>query len=277
MAELDALLGWKAVAVGVWVLLFFVAERLRPAARPVLGSGPGAPRPGWWRVGRNLGLWLINAALSPLIVLPLTLWASSHAIPWRPDWWQGLPGLALDILLLDLLIYWWHRFNHELPFLWRFHEVHHLDRFLDTTTALRFHFGEVLLSALARAGVILLLGFPFTSVVVFEVLVLVCAIFHHSNLRLPAGLEGVLSRLIITPSIHWVHHHARRRDTDSNYGTIFSFWDRLFRSRSPMARDLAMPIGVEKREEEPILALLVHPLQDAPRPELPGREGQRRG
>ncbi|WP_299616787.1 sterol desaturase family protein [Pelagibius sp.] len=277
MAELDALLGWKAAAVGLWVLLFFAAERLRPAARPILGTGPGVPRPGWWRVGRNLGLWLINAALSPLIVLPLTLWASSHAIPWRPDWWQGLPGLALDILLLDLLIYWWHRFNHELPFLWRFHEVHHLDRFLDTTTALRFHFGEVLLSALARAGIILLLGFPFTSVVVFEVLVLVCAIFHHSNLRLPAGLEGVLSRLIITPSIHWVHHHARRRDTDSNYGTIFSFWDRLFRTRSPMARDLAMPIGVEKREEEPILALLVHPLRAGPRPELPAQEGQRRG
>lgn len=264
MVELDFLLGWKTVAVGLWILLFFAAERLRPAAaepRPETASPHGAPAGGWRRVARNLTLWLVNAALSPLVVLPLTFWAASHALDWRPAWWQGLPGLALDILLLDLLIYWWHRANHELPFLWRFHEVHHLDRFLDTTSALRFHFGEVLLSALARAAVVLALGFPFSSVLVFEALVLIAAIFHHSNLRLPAGLESTLAKLIITPSLHWVHHHARRRDTDSNYGTLFSFWDRLFASRSPKPRDLAMPIGVEGRAEESLTALLLHPLR----------------
>jgi sterol desaturase/sphingolipid hydroxylase (fatty acid hydroxylase superfamily) len=150
-----------------------------------------------------------------------------------------------------------------IPFLWRFHEVHHLDRFLDTTSALRFHFGEVLLSALARAGVILLLGFPFVSMVVFEVLVLAAAIFHHSNLRLPAGLERALSRVVITPSIHWVHHHARRIDTDSNYGTVFSFWDPLFGTRSAKRRDLAMPIGTEGRGEEDLPALLLHPFRSS--------------
>lgn len=266
MVELDFLLGWKTAAVGFWILLFFAAERLRPAAPPPVAGDPQGhnPRGGWWRVARNLSLWLMNAALSPLIVLPLTFWAASHALDWRPVWWQGLPGLALDILLLDLLIYWWHRANHELPFLWRFHEVHHLDRFLDTTSALRFHFGEVLLSALARAAVVLALGFPFSSVLVFEALVLIAAIFHHSNLRLPAGFENALAKLIITPSLHWVHHHARRRDTDSNYGTLFSFWDRLFASRSPTPRDLAMPIGVEGRDEESLPALLLHPLRSAP-------------
>ncbi|NIA71002.1 sterol desaturase family protein [Pelagibius litoralis] len=265
VAELETLLGWKSLAVGLWVLAFFVAERLLPAARPLPAPGDNRkPAGGWWRLGRNLGLWLLNAALSPLLILPLTFWAATHALSWRPDWWQGLPGLALDILLLDLLIYWWHRANHEVPFLWRFHEVHHLDRFLDTTSALRFHFGEVVLSALARAAVVLLLGFPFTSVLVFEVLVLLGAIFHHSNLRLPATLEQVLARLIITPSIHWVHHHALRRDTDSNYGTLFSFWDRLFGSRSAQPRDLAMPIGVEGRAEEGFVSLLVHPLRAAP-------------
>ncbi len=266
MAELEAFLGWKSLAVGLWVVLFFVAERLIPAA-PAPAPAPvadGGLRAGWRRVGRNLGLWLINAGLSPLIVLPLTFWAAGHAWDWRPAWWQGWPGLALDILLLDVLIYWWHRANHELAFLWRFHEVHHLDRFLDTTSALRFHFGEVLLSALARAAVILLLGFPFVSVLVFEALVLICAVFHHSNLRLPAGLERLLSRVIITPSIHWVHHHARRADTDSNYGTLFSFWDRLFGTRSPTLRSPDMTIGVEGREEEAIGSLLLHPLHAAP-------------
>ncbi|HIC80915.1 MAG TPA: sterol desaturase family protein [Kiloniellaceae bacterium] len=270
IAELEALLGWKTAAVGLWILLFFAAERLLPAARPpaALADRPGGIR----RLGRNLGLWAVNLGLSPLIVLPVTFWAAGHAWGWRPEWWQGLPGLALDILLLDVLIYWWHRANHEIPFLWRFHEVHHLDRFLDTTSALRFHFGEVLLSALARAGIILLLGFPFTSVLVFEALVLLCAIFHHSNLRLPAAFEALLSRLIITPSIHWVHHHAKRCDTDSNYGTLFSFWDRLFGTRSAKQRDPDMPIGVEGRPEEPILSLLIHPLHSPAPPAAPSRQ-----
>jgi len=260
ISDLEGLLAWKGVAVVAWLLAFFLAERWRPAARPAADSAnPGGPRGGWYRLGRNLGLWLLVAALSPLIVLPVTWWASGHAIPWRPAWWTGVPGLLLDLLLLDFLIYWWHRANHVIPFLWRFHEVHHLDRFLDTTSALRFHFGEVLLSALARAGVILLLGFPFVSVVVFEVLVLAAAIFHHSNLRLPPALERALARVVITPSIHWVHHHRKRSDTDSNYGTIFSFWDPLFGSRSRHRRDPAMAIGTEGRAEETLPALLLHP------------------
>jgi len=264
-SELQGLLAWKGVAVLAWLAVLFLGERWRPAARPLPPAGP--VRGGWHRLARNLGLWFVVTAMSPFIVLPLTYWASGQGLTWRPDWWQGGPGiswgLALDILLLDFLIYWWHRANHRLPFLWRFHEVHHLDRFLDTTTALRFHFGEVLLSALARAGVIILLGFPFTSVVVFETLVISAALFHHSNLRLPPLLEGALSRVVITPSIHWVHHHARRQDTDSNYGTIFSFWDPLFATRSAMRRRPDMEIGTQDRPEEPLTALFLHPFRRA--------------
>ena len=146
-----------------------------------------------------------------------------------------------------------------MPLLWRFHEVHHLDCFLDTTTALRFHFGEVLLSALFRAAVIALFDIPIASILVFETLVLAAAIFHHSNLALPPGLEVGLSRIVITPSIHWVHHHAVQRDTDSNYGTIFSFWDRMFGTRSQTQRTLDMIIGVEGRAENGFLQLIVRP------------------
>jgi sterol desaturase/sphingolipid hydroxylase (fatty acid hydroxylase superfamily) len=259
VSDLEGLLAWKGAAVLAWLGVLFLAERWRPAATPPPAAGN--LRGGWHRLARNLGLWLVVTALSPLVVLPLTYWASGQALSWRPAWWQGGLGLALDILLLDFLIYWWHLANHRLPLLWRFHEVHHLDRFLDTTSALRFHFGEVLLSALARAGIIILLGFPFASVLVFEALVLAAAVFHHSNLRLPAGLERPLSRVIITPSIHWVHHHARRADTDSNYGTIFSFWDPLFGTRSPTVRRREMTIGTEGRAEEPLAGLLLHPFR----------------
>jgi sterol desaturase/sphingolipid hydroxylase (fatty acid hydroxylase superfamily) len=251
--SVQTLLLWKSAAVLLWLAALFLAERLRPAA-----SWPADLAP-WPRLARNAGLYFVNIGLSPILVLPIAAWASAHALPWRPAWWSGWPAVLADVVLLDFLIYWWHRANHVAPFLWRFHEVHHLDRFLDTTSAVRFHFGEVLLSALARGAVVLVLNIPFVSVLASEAVVLCAAIFHHSNLRLPGRLERALARLVVTPSIHWVHHHRVRRDTDSNYGTLFSFWDPLFGSRSATARTPDMPIGVERREEAGFLRLLARP------------------
>ncbi|MBV9521179.1 MAG: sterol desaturase family protein [Alphaproteobacteria bacterium] len=249
----------KGLVVALWLALLFAAERLHPAAMPAAEALPA-----WRRLGRNGGLWLVNVALSPLLVLPLSAAAAAHGLAWRPSWWGGAPGLVLDLLLLDLLIYWWHRANHRLPFLWRFHEIHHRDRFLDTTTALRFHFGEVLLSAAARAVAIVLLGFPLASILVFETVVLIGTIFHHSNLALPAAFEAALSRLVVTPSIHWVHHHRLRADTDSNYATLLSLWDPLFGSRSPHPRTPAMAIGAPGREELRLAKLLRLPFAHWP-------------
>jgi sterol desaturase/sphingolipid hydroxylase (fatty acid hydroxylase superfamily) len=253
-------LPWKGAAGLVWLAAILIAERLVPAAREP-GPAPSGPPGHWHRLARNLGLWLANIGLYPLIVLPVTFWATEHTLGWRPDWWRGGLGLALDIVLLDFLIFWWHRANHEIPILWRFHQVHHLDRFLDASSALRFHFGEVILSALVRGGLIMAFDLPITSVLAFETLVLVGTVFHHSNLAVPPRLERALARLIITPSIHWVHHHAVRRDTDANYGTVFSFWDPLFGTRSPTPRTPAMIIGVEGVPERSFLGLLVRPFQ----------------
>lgn len=263
---LATLLGWKTAIVGVWFAALFAAEHLAPAAPP-----PPTARlsrrldgPGWRRLARNLGLWLVNSLLALLIVLPLTSWAADSAPllgHWRPLWWGGAPGLALDLLLLDFLIYWWHRANHVVPLLWRFHDIHHRDEFLDTSSAVRFHSGEVVLSATARAAIIVPLALPLSSVLAFETVVLLAALFHHSNTRLPRGLERGLSWLIITPSIHWVHHHALRADTDSNYGTLFSFWDRLFASKSRSPRRLDMPIGVEGERERDLLHLAALPFR----------------
>jgi sterol desaturase/sphingolipid hydroxylase (fatty acid hydroxylase superfamily) len=250
----EMLLAYKGGAVLLWLALVFALERLLPAAPPPDGAGVA-------RLGRNAALVAANALLSRWFVVPLTAWAAAGIFEWRPLWWAGWPGLLLDLVILDGLIYWWHRANHEVPVLWRFHEVHHLDRFLDSSTALRFHFGEVALSAVARAAVVVLLDFPLSSVLTFETLVLLAAIFHHSNLRLPPALEAGLARIIVTPSIHWVHHHRVQSDTDSNYATVLSLWDRLFGSRSPTPRRLDMAIGVERREERPLAELLVAPFR----------------
>lgn len=250
MDKLAVLLPYKGLVVFSALAIFLVLDRAVPAARVIGGIR---------RVAKNLSLAGVNAVLSWAVVVPVSALAASHALDWRPEWWSGWAGLMLDLLILDCWIYWWHRANHELPILWRFHEVHHLDEFLDASSALRFHFGEVFLSSLVRAAVIFLLGVPLLNVVIFETLLAVVAIFHHSNIRLPVWLERALSFLIVTPSIHWVHHHAIRRDTDSNYSALLSVWDRLFGSRSATRRTPDMPIGTEGLKDRGIGGLLTRP------------------
>lgn len=252
MQDIVAILSSKGGIIVLTLVAFLILERLFPVARWVGGI---------WRVLKNFGLAGFNALLSPLIVLPVTQLAAGHAIGWRPDGWNGGWFILVDLLILDCWIYWWHRANHMLPFLWRFHEVHHLDETLDASSALRFHFGEVVLSSLVRAAVIIVLEVPFTTVAIFEVLVAVNAIFHHSNLKLPGWLERPLSWLIVTPSIHWVHHHAIRSDTDSNYSALLSVWDRIFGSSSATVRTADMPIGVEGLTDKPGLTLVARPFR----------------
>lgn len=255
---LDNLLAIKSLVIASWLLVFLCWERVSPATawKPKdLSSGFSLKR----HYFQNLSLWLVVLLVSPLLMVALTAPAAYAAPPWRPEYLSGAVGLMFDILVLDLWIYWWHRANHRIPFLWRFHQIHHFDQQLDASSAFRFHFGEVILSALVRAPFIFVLAIPLSSIVIFESLVTLAAIFHHSNARLSPRVEGRLSRLVITPAIHWVHHHAVRADTDSNYGTLFSWWDRLFRSRSSTRRSTDMALGIEGEQENRINQLFLMP------------------
>lgn len=247
------MLSVKIVASGLWFALLALAERLVPGApRPAASDGR--------RLTRNLGLWAANTLLSPLIIVPISAGAAAFSLWTRPALAFGLDGV-FELLLLDLWTYVWHRANHEWPLLWRFHRVHHLDEFLDTTSAVRFHPGEVLISALARAPLIVAADISVSAILVFETALLLGALFHHSNVRLPPKLEAALRLVIVTPSHHWVHHHARQADTDSNYGTLLTIWDRIFRSWSPHARTPDMRIGVEGASDAPLLTLALAPFQ----------------
>lgn len=252
----------KIAVMAGWLPILAVLERALPSAkRPPKTDGK--------RLARNLGLWLCNTALSPLITVPITAGAASIGLWARPEGAQAWPLWLLDLLLLDLWIYWWHRANHEIAPLWLFHQVHHLDEFLDVSSGLRFHPGEVLLSALARAFLIMALAMPLSSVLIYEVLVLAGAAFHHSNVGLPPRLEAALRRAIVTPSHHWVHHHRVRRDTDSNYGTVLTLWDRLFASLSATARTPDLPIGVENARDQSLPTLVALPFRRTRSPRAP--------
>lgn len=245
-----ALLSAKALVLGAWFALLALGERFLPATV--------RPR-GEVRVARNVGLWLFNTAMNPFITLPISVGAAATQAWTRPDF--GWVGLALDFVVLDLWTYAWHRANHRWPLLWRFHRVHHLDQFLDVTSAVRFHPGEVLISALARAPLIIVADVSLTALLVFDAAMLAGALFHHSNLRLPQGVEAALRALVVTPSHHWVHHHVARADTDSNYGAMLTLWDRLFGSWSPTVRTPDMKIGAGDDADLPLTGLALAPLR----------------
>jgi sterol desaturase/sphingolipid hydroxylase (fatty acid hydroxylase superfamily) len=143
-----------------------------------------------------------------------------------PVWMENI----LAFLLLDYSNYIWHILLHKLPILWRFHLVHHTDLDLDITTAFRFHFGEMLGSILFRGAAILIIGASPIMVLIYEIVFEAATQFHHSNTKLPFRLERFLNYLIVTPRMHGIHHSMVKRETDSNYSVIFSFWDRIHKT-----------------------------------------------
>ncbi len=135
--------------------------------------------------------------------------------------------LAIAFLLMDLTFYYWHLANHKVRILWRFHNVHHIDQDLDVSTSNRFHLIEVLYSTPFRVLQVVLIGVSIRVYVIYELVFQCATMFHHSNMRLPLGLERLLNKIIVTPRMHGVHHSAVLAETDSNYSVIFRWWDWL--------------------------------------------------
>lgn len=152
-------------------------------------------------------------------------------------------------LILDLIIYWQHRLFHVVPIFWRLHKVHHSDEAFDTSTALRFHFLEILFSYLIKLMAVFLLGAPLIYLVYFEMILNFSAMFNHSNFRLPPSIENKLRYLIVTPSFHRVHHSVYKNETNSNYGFCLSLWDYFFKSFVDYRQmdQSKMDIGLERQ------------------------------
>ncbi|MBN2484043.1 MAG: sterol desaturase family protein [Candidatus Omnitrophica bacterium] len=140
------------------------------------------------------------------------------------------PGIefAAGFLLFDLWMYTWHRMNHRIHLLWRFHRVHHTDTDMDATTAIRFHPGEIFFSHIANFFILFLIGIASRPLGWYLMFFQTNILFHHSNLAIPEKYDRILRTIIVTPNMHRVHHSIIREETDSNYSSLFSFWDRLF-------------------------------------------------
>lgn len=200
----------------------------------------------------NLGLSVLNTLVLrvafPAAAVGAALWADEGG--WGLFNQLAVPGwlaVGASILVLDLAVYGQHRLSHAVPWLWRLHRLHHIDLDVDVTTAGRFHPLEILLSMLWKIAVVAALGAPPVAVLAFEILLSATAMFSHAQIALPPAVDRLLRAVLVTPDMHRVHHSIHRDETDSNYGTLVSTWDRMFRSYRDQPRDghEAMVLGIE--------------------------------
>ena len=178
----------------------------------------------------NIGLFLIGTVVTAVII-PVGIYAFAQRQPPGLMSELALPfaaQLVLTFLLLDFWRYWEHRWFHQVRLLWRFHLVHHSDTEIDVTTSERHHPLEFLLGTTAILVLIGTLGLPAQGIAVYLLAATVVTLYSHANLRLPASLDRRLGRLVVTPAVHAVHHSASQAQTDSNYGSVLTVWDRLF-------------------------------------------------
>ncbi len=242
-----------AAALAGWIVTVLVLERLFAADRP--------PAENWRRIARNFALGAIAMVTAPLLLWMTGRVAAEFTAPVSLAPLGVAGALIAQLMILDIWTYAMHRAYHEVPLLWRFHAPHHLDEHLDASSAFRFHLGEIVISAAARLVPCLIFGIGPATLLLFEAILTANAVFHHSNIRLPQRFEKALSWIVVTPAIHWRHHHAIRADTDSNYTAILSIWDRLFGSANPEHREIGMAIGVEGEQDRSFGGLLVYPFR----------------
>jgi sterol desaturase/sphingolipid hydroxylase (fatty acid hydroxylase superfamily) len=237
----------RALVIGTWLvglIWFETRQALRPVRRSKLR-----------RDVRNMMIAVPAGIVMQAFEAPIAFQVAGFV---QIKHWGILPHSHLSswarcvaaILLLDYTLYWWHFLTHRVSGLWRFHQVHHLDLEMDATTALRFHFGEIAISVLFRAGQVMVIGPTPVNVAVWQIFLFLCILFHHSNVCLPVTLERKLARVVVTPRMHGIHHSIAPEQVNSNWSSGFSFWDWLHATlRTDVPQD-EITIGVPGFLEE---------------------------
>ena len=245
-----AVSGWRWPIAVSMLFLLLVWESASPYFLFYLRKGKERVRHG----GRNVFLGIFNglvvAAVFAGLWAKMTAWTAANGygllhLTALPPWIH----IAGAILLLDFWTYWWHRFNHILPFLWRFHKIHHSGPFMDVTTANRFHLGEIVISSLLRLPVLFLIGATLGELVVYETLLFANVQIHHANIGLSARADKFLRIFVTSPDMHKVHHSRWLPETNSNYTSLLSVWDRLFKSFILRADPHEISFGLNDTDE----------------------------
>ena len=230
-ALLTSLEQTQTVVAVVGLIILLLIEQSHPFFDFFKASGNER----WKHLFRNLLLGFVNVFVTTVLFVGVWLWVST----WANDNgfgilnWLALPSwlhLAGAVLLMDAWTYYWHVMNHKIPFFWKFHRVHHSDPNMDVTTASRFHVGEIIFSSILRTGIIVLIGLEIWELLVYETMLVIVVQFHHANIGLPEKADKFLRAFIVTPAMHKVHHSRKQEETDSNYSSLFSFWDRIGRT-----------------------------------------------
>ncbi len=234
----------KLVLVITTVLSLLVLENKFPffGFRQSLGS----------RIATNLELGVVNSLISSLVVgfissfLPIARPGTGILVAIPSPVMAGI----LAFLLLDLYMYLWHRSMHRLPLAWRFHRVHHTDRSMNVSTAYRFHPIEIVSSSLPKLLLIWVLGISSNIVLIYELVFTVVVALHHSNVRLPAWLDRLLAYAIVTPNYHRIHHSQVVTETNTNYGSVLTWWDRILGSYRNLEAIYNIQLGVSDEDRE---------------------------
>jgi sterol desaturase/sphingolipid hydroxylase (fatty acid hydroxylase superfamily) len=222
---------FAAVITASVIVVVFGAMLLLELSRPLRRSVESKAR----RLIRNLTTGSTALAVAVLLQAPLLVPIARWTVARRAGLLNAVAMPAavqtvVSIVLLDYTLWFWHYANHRVPLLWRFHLVHHVDRDMDASTALRFHFGEHALSMLYRAAQIVVIGATPFAVWTWQAILFASILFHHSNVELPIEWERRLVRFIVTPRMHGIHHSDRLSETNSNWSSLFSWWDYLHRT-----------------------------------------------
>ena len=216
----------KSILVSIFITLFLFEGKFQLRKR-VQGR--------WKRALINFIVAIPAFVLLRIAFIPAMVWLALQNEVWQFGLmnWLNVPlalSAVISFMLLDYSNYTWHILLHKLPVLWRFHLVHHTDLDLDITTAFRFHFGELVASIVFRGAAVILIGAAPMVVLIYEIAFEAATQFHHSNMKLPFRVEKGLNYFIVTPRMHGIHHSTIKRETDSNYSVIFSFWDRIHKT-----------------------------------------------
>lgn len=257
-------IGWRLGCFFSILIIMMLLEWQKPARH-----SPIKARTRWFA---NFGLIFVSSVVARLTVpIGLTALAISNQQ-------QGF-GLfnninaptivivVLSLILLDILIYWQHRLFHKVPMLWRLHRVHHADIHVDTSTGLRFHPIEIVLSIVIKIAAVGLLGIPAIAVLIFEIALNGLALFNHANIRLPQSIEKPLRLILMTQVLHRIHHSQKVSETNSNYGFSVIWWDKLFGSYKNEATktDEELDIGLKEypkaKQNASLFGLLMMPFK----------------